>query len=725
MLTLSLLLALPLQDDAKVTLDLPITPLPAVFKQLEAQTGFGYQVTGPNRNQQVFVRVKDMPSAKVREAIAKVTDGHWTLAGSTWALVTKNDSSIKETAFRKTISTWFSKQKPVGSMNRAALEANLKRSIELSKQAENDNKKMMELYALSKFAPKERLVSRLILGLGLNEILSLGEQERRVYAFNPTSLQKSLPGNAGGAFTEFRREFSEYLDSVSRIAPATLNDDDETFGGWNPLIDPYRNTGPLAPPATMMFALRRMRGTVNYELQIYDAKGSRVDTEGGSLGADAEDMMTASDEVMGLNKAFNGLDMPVNLSEEDKQFSKDLKNNLFGGMMMGGPESKDPVSETTKQRLLNMDKQDPLTFGPTQMLQQFADVKKKQVVAKVTDLAIFSVAFGVEMDKPATLGSAVSLALGSYGRNFEGYEETDGLITLRPTQTEMIPFPIEMDRRATAQFLRSIQNGADSLEAVANLAVGADSAEDIQLPILLSMLFGSDTVMFFADQGFDLVKLYGQLNQTQKIMVKQGGLTIPLSNLNGPMAAHARKMLLSGEDGGHSAVAMAEGVAPSDSVMNGSPQESGPKYNDEITVKLANLPAGSGRLFINLTGKEELFIKTAASMFGGSQIANPSMVAYSLLTSEQNPNEQFMKMTGFSYGQQRTLSAKFNFGEATVHSRSIQAPLFAKDAKLLKLTDLSADFQKQVQDLLVEYRKQMQTLPMGGGGGGAAKPPVR
>lgn len=727
MLTLSLLLALPAQDDAKVTLDLPIAPLPVVLKQIEAQTGFIYQVTGPNRNQQIFIKVKDMPSAKLREAIAKVTDSNWTLAGSTWALITKNDVTVKDAAFRKGLSAWFAKQKAVTPMNRAALEETLKKSEQLAKQAENDGKKMMELYAMGRQLPKNRLASRIILSLGLNEVLSLADKERRVYAFNPTILQRALPGNAGAALAEYKREQAEYLNSVSRLYPAQLDGDDENFGNWNPLIDPYRNSGPVAPAAAMMFALKRTRGTVSYELLLYDAKGNRVETDGGTLSSEGEDLIAGMDVESGFHKQLRDLTMPVNLSEEDKIFAKDLKENLFGGMMMMGNEKKDPISEVTRQRLLNMDKVDPLTYGPTQMLQQFADVKKKNVVAKVTDLAIFSVSFGVDMEKPATLGSAVSLALGGYGQNFDGYDETDDLVTLRPTQSEMIPFPIEMNRQATAQFLRSIVGGGDSLEAVSTLAARADSAEDIQLPILLSMLFGSETMMFFAEQGFDLVKLYGQLNPAQKQVVKNNGLAIPLSSMVGPMSQHVRQMLLSGESfNGMSAPAMAEAAAaPDEQQIAEMMQGGGSHYNDEITVKLANLPAGSGRLLMTLKSKPELFMKTGGSMFMGNQVATPSAVAFTVLQSEQNPNEQFMKLSGFVNGMQRTLTAQFAFGEAIVQTRSVEAPLIEKNGRVMKLTDLSADFQKQVKDLMESYRKDMQTLPFGGGGGGAAKPPLK
>jgi hypothetical protein len=726
-LTLSLLLALPVQDDAKVTLDLPIAPLPVVLKQIEAQTGFAYQVTGPNRNQQIFIKVKDMPSAKLREAIAKVTDSNWTLAGSTWALITKNEVTVKDAAFRKSLSAWFAKQKAVTPLNRAALEEALKKSEQLAKQAESDGKKMMELYAMGRQLPKNRLASRIILSLGLNEVLSLADKERRVYAFNPTVLQKALPGSAGGALAEYRREQADYLNSVSRLYPAQLAGDDENFNNWNPLIDPYRHGGAVAPAAAMMFALKRNRGTVNYELLLYDAKGNRVETEGGALSSEGEDLMAGMDVEQGFHKQLQDLTMPVNLSEEDKIFAKDLKENLFGGMMMMGNEKKNPVSEITKQRLLNMDKVDPLTYGPTQMLQQFADVKKKNVVAKVTDLAIFSVSFGIDMEKPATLASAVSLALGAYGGGFEGYEESDDMITLRPTQSEMVPFPIEMNRPATAQFLRSVVSGVDPLEAVSNLAVRADNAEDIQLPILLSMLFGSETMMFFAEQGFDLVKLYGQLNPAQKEVVKNNGLALPLSTMTGPMAQHVRQMLLSGESfNGMSAPAAAEAAAaPDEQTIEAMMQGSGSHYNDEITVKLANLPAGSGRLLMTLKGKQELFMKTGGSMFMGNQVATPSAVAFTMLQSEQNPNEQFMKLSGFVNGLQRTLSAQFAFGEAIVQTRTIEIPLIEKNGRVMKLTDLSADFQKQVKELMETYRKDMQTLPMGGGGGGASKPPAR
>ncbi len=719
MLTLSLLIAMPFQDDAKVTIDLPISPLPVVLKQLESQTGNSYHVSGPNRDQQIFIRVKDMPSARLRQAIAKATDGTWSVSGGAYYLATKNDLTLKEASFRKSISAWFAKQKPVGAMNHAGIEANIKRSVQLAKEAENDEKKMTELYALARTSPNKRLISRALMSIGANEAASLAESERRVYAFNPTVLQKPLPAALGNALAEYRREQAEYIDSVSRIMPP-VNDIDEQngYGGWNPVVDPYRGLT-HQPAATMMVALRRTSGTVMYELMLFDAKGKRVGTESGSLRQDAEETDADQDEPGRTVKAFEGLDMPVNLSEDDKAFAKDLTVHLLGRMMTESAADKQPVSETTKQRLLNMDKQDLLTFGPTQMLRQYADVAKKQVVAKVTDLAIFSVAIGTDMEKEATLGSAVSLALGAFGKDFSGYEETDDLITLKPVYSEMLPFPVEMDRRATAQFLRSCARGEDTLEAVAGLAASSESLDDIQLPIFLSLLLGGDSTYLSAMQGFDLIKLYGQLNQTQKMAAKQGELVLSLNNLVGPLAAQTRKILLSGQ-GGSAGVAMPEGETElTEATMYD--MSSSDSYNDEITVKLANLPAAAGRLSISLKSKDELFMRMGMSILG-SQAATPMTVASTLVYSEQNPNEPYLKLSGFSYGQQKTLSARITFGTENIYTNNLKIPVFSKDSKVLKLTDLPQDFQKQVAEQLAEYRKQMQGFPPGGASGGI-KPP--
>lgn len=722
MLTLSLLLAFPVQDDAKVTLDLPISPLPAVFKHLQDQTGYGYQVNGPNRNQQIFVRVKDMPSAKLREAIAKVTDGTWSQAGGVWSLNTKNEVSVQDAAFRKSITAWFAKQKPVQAIDRAGLEATLKRSAELAKQAENDSKKMTELQALGRQAPKSRLISRLILGIGLNEVLSLGSKERRVYAFNPTSLQRPLPGNAAAALNEFKREHAEYMDSVSRLFPANL-DDDIDFNGWNPLIDPYRHEGKKPPAATLMFAIKRNRGSVSYELMVFDAKGARTDSEGGAFGPEFDDMMEGQEPNEMFHQGLVDLKMPVALKDEDKIFAKDLKDHIFGNLM-GTDQTPEPVSKITIDRLLNMDKVDPLTFGPTQMLQQFADVKKKQVVAKVTDLAIFSVALGLDMDQDPTLSTAITLSLGGLMKGSDGYEESEDLVTLKPSQSQMMPFPIEMDRQATARFLRSVASDADMLETISSLAASVDEAEDIQLPILLSMLFSGDAGQFFADQHFDLLKLYGQLNPAQKNIARQNGLTLALSTMVGPMAQHTRQMLLSGNQGNSMPSEMPASVPDSeDDSSISSFDYYGGSYNDEITVKLANVPASSGRVTVKLTSKEELFILSGATRFGGSQVANPSTVAYYMVYSEQNPNVSYMKVNGFSYGTQQTLGVTFSFGNAPVQSSSMEIPKVAKNAKPLKLNDLPSEFQKQVQEFMVSYRKDMQ-IPPTGGSGGAAKPPA-
>lgn len=727
-LTAALFLSLPFQDDVPVTLDLPISPLPVICKELEAQTGFQYQVNGANRNQQIFVRVSKMPSSRLRDAIAEVTKGRWTKAGSTWALQTFPDDSVQDEAFRKSVAAWFKKQPAVGPLDRRTIEEAIKKSIQMSKPGEENQTGFQDFYKMTSLTPKRRLMLRLAQGIGLNDLLTVGPDERRVYALNPTALQRRLPAGVTSVLAQYAAENRIFAEIASRVAPDDTGSEERA---WNPLIDPYRSeaSSTRENPVVLLFIARRTMGSLQTEVKLYNAKGYLIDQESDSIGGMLGEVMEAGAvEADPFPKELAGMDVPLILSEEEKLFTKDLQQLLSG---MGAGAKSSGVSEVTKTRLTNMDRSDPLLYGPTQMLRQFADHKKKQVVAKVTDLAIFSIAFGMDVEKPATLTSAISLALGafsSFGSKDHGIKETEDLITLSPVSSEMMPFSMSMDRQACARYFRAIIGGGEVFEASADLAASCRTGMDMQLPSMLGMMLGGEAQMFFDDSSFDLLKLYGLLNSQQRLMVKQGGLSLPLNGIFGPIAAHARQMLLNGEDS-YMGDDMAAPEAPEGPVAQVEApamtqlDEGMGRYDDEITVKLARMPMHLGVLQIAMDSKDALFIKSGMQMMSTTTEANPNTVAYMLVNSEQNPGQDYTKIAGFMYGKQRTLSAKFNFGKETLRASSLQTPLFAKSSKLLQLADLPAGFQAEVKKQMEDVRKEMLAMPRSGDGGGAIKPP--
>lgn len=675
--------------------------------------------SGPGRGQQVFVKVSAMPASRLRESLAEVTQGKWIKSGDGFMLMTTEEASKSDELYRKKLTAWFKKEPTVAALDRKTVEDAIKKSLERSKVDSDRTMVFMEAFASNSLTPKRRFVVRLVQRIGLSDLLTLGEDERRVYAANPTSLQRRLPASAAGAAAEFEKETSLFSDTARRLAPPKVAEDEQRY---NPLVDPYLGDSAQKTAAAVLVVMKRMMGSLMVEVKLYDSKGLLFDSLSESLGSEA--MMEALAGSSGkenemFHPALKGLDVPLKLSEEDRAFAKDLKS-----VFTGGAANAAGVSEATRQRLLNMDKVDPLLFAPTQMLVQLAEAKKKQVVAKVTDLAIFSSAFGVDMEKDPTLTTAISLALGAFMTKAEGINEQEDLLTLRPSTSDLIPFSPQMDRSATASFLRTIVSGADTLDALAALAVTSTGAMDLQLPIMLGMMLGGDVQNYFDDSSYNMLKLYGLLDGRQKSLVKQGGCILPLSSLVGPIAAHARMMLLNGTPSlmytpGNGAVAINDDTQEMPAMDGGG----GEKYEDEITVKLARLPAHLGVLKITMTSKEAFFMKMGSGPMSSTTETDASQAAYSLATQEAYPGEQYTKVRGFVYGSQRHLNSEFVFGKEVLSRAALQAPLIPKGAKLMTLKDLPPAFQEEVQKELVNARKAMQEAPRGDGGA-RVKPPL-
>jgi len=717
-----LLISLAAQAEPAVTLDLPITPLPIICREMESQTGVPHLVTGPDRGQQVFVRVTKMPASRLRATLAEVTQGKWVKSGDGFMLLTSEESSKSDAAYRKRITAWLKKEPTVPPLDQRAVDDAIKKSIQRPAVDMDRGLGFEEMFSMNSQTPKRRYVVRLAQGIGLNDLLTISEDERRVYALNPTSLQRRLPANASAATSEYLRETRLFSDSARRLAPAKVGGDEDQY---NPLVDPYLGERPMEAPAAILLVMKRTMGSLMADVKLYNSKGLLYDSITEPLGSDQimEAVMAAEGkEGETMHPALKGLEVPLKLSPEDKAFAKDLKAAFMGGA--GGVPA---VSESTRQRLMNMDKVDPLLFGPTQMLAQLADIKKKQVVAKVTDLAIFSAVFGADMEKEPTLTTALSLALGAFMTKADGIVEQDDLLSLRPTPGDFFPFSPEMDRAATAGFFRAIVGGGDTLDATANLAVTCKSAMDLQLPLMLGMLLGGEPQTYFDESSFNLFKLYGMLDASQKRAVKQGGCVLPLSGLIGPIAAHSRKMLLSGESLIYG-ISTSAPAAPSPSLQASQvefpiyDEGSNEKYDDEITVKLARMPAHLGVLRISMVSKEAIFMKTGTGPASSTTEAEASQTAYSLASEEMFPTEEYAKVRGFVHGTQRTLTSAFVFGKETLGQAMLQAPLIPKGARLMSFKDLPAAFQEEVRRELVEARKSLQEIPRGDGGGGV-KPP--
>lgn len=697
------LIILAAQAEPKITLELPISPLTVIAKEMASQTGLPHLVRGPETDQWVFVQVKDMPASRLREALAKATGGRWVSSGDGWILQTKDLSGLEDQAFVASITEWRARQKPVPAFDLPAFEAAVKRTEEIS-QAEYRGANYTELDTLMSTGPDRRLLQRILLMLPLAELTGIKAGESQFFSLEPTSLQRPLPRPAGSALADFASEAEQASRRLEAIAPPEGSQQRMTT-----LTLPFQAGERLTSATRILLNLRRLEGapgTLVVEATLYDKQGMRVHSISHSIGSSPSRVGGIAELAV---KALGDLKGAFEPSPEERAFAKDFMAAV--GQIQPGAK-KEPVSESTKQRLLNMDKVDLLTFGATEVMQSFAKETGKQVLAKVNDMAIYAsavVTMSAREMKGPPLGYAVAITTGIYGANNAEISEESDLIVFPPSASPDMP-RFRLPRRETARLVRASLQGRDLLDPLADLSLVCRSSTEMMFPTMLTSLAGGSAPMLAGEDPFNVLKLYGYLSHSERQTVKDGGLTLRIDRLHPAMQRHLLKTLLTGRDG--MTYPLPEG--------NGAdlpPRMSTGVYHLAPSVFLASPKAAQGSLTISLT-KTDGLLRSYGSALQGARICTVEQVAWDLYSREQyrgSPPQELL----YAQGTLMSLNASVLFPKAAVATKSFEIPSLAPGTQLMGLKELPSDFREAVEKRLNEIRLQYRNS----GGSGAVKPP--
>jgi hypothetical protein len=700
-------------QEPKISLELPILPLQSVLRELEAKTGQLYRVSGPDTEQRVFVSVKDLTPSRIRAALAEVTHGRWIQADQTYTLETVSPDWLKDRGFRESVETWYKAQKPVAPLDPEAIAKSQRESVALSDATSFDEQKMRKLNALQELAPSNRFIRRLVGQIPLAEMTSLQEGERKVFALEPTSLQKKFGPQAANHWASYLAEMQVFQEKASLIPDR----DEGVSRYWNPILDPFRQTVQNPPSTKFLLALSRSGSLVTAALNIYwedgtQAASDRLQISGQSLepGPAPQAEKSAFDELAGLTEK-------IEIDPEDAEFEKDMAKlrQVFSGNTI-------EISQVTRERLLNMDKQDPLLFGPSRLLKRFTQKQNKSVVAKVTDLSFLVSTFSQPNAGTPTMKEALTFSFGFFGRPGDAVKVTDDLITLRPPVVSVTPFPSLMDRSSTAKYLKVLDKKQDAFDALALVFAASKSIQDALLPAFLGGFFDPSVRYVLEPEAFEMLKLYGMLTSQQKSQARASEVKLSLAALSPQMLRQVNKMVLWSEKGIRAVPEPAQDRAVS---MDGEEVEDSyswedRSWNSEPTNALTRVSSTESWVEFSFKTQDRLMMVTGTSEVDRQlQAATPNTVAWALVSQEMNPGRQYGGLQGFVQGEQDQLNLTLNLGKAGVQKRVYKLPR-SKGGSLMKFSDLPADFQAKVAPLKEQYR---QSYRSGGSGGGAVKPP--
>lgn len=699
-------------QEPKLTLDLPILPLNQVLHELEKQTGVVYRVSGPEPEQRVFVSVKDLPISRIREALAEVTQGRWIQADKMLTLETVSEDWLRDSSFRASVTKWHSSVKSVPPLDPNEVAKMQQEAMELTNASSHDAQWSRKMDTIRRQSPDARLINRLVAHLPLQELLTMKDGERKVFSIQPTALQKALPARASSDWQSFLNEIEVFKDKAALLPKRDPNQ----ARYWNPLVDPFLSDFQSPTPKSFLVSLTRNNNSLQAGLSTYWDQGYMGGSETLTLSGENASLEERSKEKSDFDD-LAGLTEALEVDPEDEAFQKDIAK-----LRSGGGRTAVEISKSSEDRLLNMDKVDPLLYGPTKLMRQFTALQKKSVVAKVTDMSFLIPAVTGPTGSSPKLREGLMYSFAYFGSIGDSVKLADDLVTLRPQSDLSMPFPSLMNRKAVSTYLKAIKSGKDEIETFADLCAGSKTYQDVLLPSVLASLFGAPNVFAYDSENFDLFKLYGTLTAQQRQQAKGAGVSLSLASLSPAQSQHVYKMLLWSDRG--------IGIKPPQAVNTAFPAPTEDEMNDEKydhrtwdsepTNALTKASWNQSFLRFKMVKKDQVMMVTGSQGVDSSvQAATPSTVAWAIVQEEMQPNRQFGKLLGFVNGEERSLKVTFDFGTVGAQNRVLKMPK-SKGGAMMKFSDLPAEFQQQVNAQKVHYKDSFSSPT---GSGGAIKPP--
>ncbi len=699
------------QESASISLDLPILPLHSILREMEAKTGQVYKVSGPDPEQRLYINIRDFSVERLRAALAEVTQGKWIYTGQTYTLETVSESLLIDKGYRDGVARWQKAQKPLAPITAEEVAQLQKESSDITAAAETDITKARQLNAFSDKSPSSRLVRKLVAHIPLEEMTAMQNGERKVFSLNPTMLQKALDHRA-------QNDWSAYLGEIAIFKEKALLFPQNTrvpSRFWNPMVDPFREGNGNPPLKTFFVCLRREGAILSASVKTYVDGGFLGGTNSITIGGTLAASESGKPQEQNAFDALAGLEETVVTDPEDEVFSADIAKlrNSSGRTVI-------ETSELTKERLANMDKVDPLLYGPTRMMRQFAGLQNKNIVAKVIDLSFLVPALASQPGEKVKMRDALRYSMGAFDSVGDLVKSEADLITLRPRVTASMPFPLLMNRKESAKFLRSAWKGGSIVDALAILCAGSQSTRDVLIPSLLASLYGESAMFSYEEDNFNMLKLYGLLTPQQREEAKRSKVVISMAGLNPAMSRHVQKMLLWSERGIGVLPPSQDGADISDNDDGSSDGEySFRDYEHEPTVALTRASLPHSTITISFSQKDRLMMQLGSP--GGTaslQHATTDNVAWQLYLLEASPGRERSMLLGFQQGEQRRLKVVFDLAGAGSQTREISMPK-SKGGSLMKFDELPEEFRQAVLVKKGRFRSDL----VQSGNSGALKPP--
>lgn len=695
-------------QDAKVTYSTVAVSAKKAIADLAEKTGKKLACSPAMEREVLILNLHDAPLDKVMAEIANVTSGTWTQEGDITYLSTNGSVRAGE------------EQKAADHLS-GQIDAFLKKQQDTMAKAakEAGDQSVNAAAAMFGMMGNSSSLMKLAFAIGAKQ-LAVSEGGRVVFSTNPTGMQKSLPSAAGPIIADYVTEHNKMAVMAKQDEPAKIDSDENMSALMDLFGSRMKKPQPItAPPAkALVVASRRgLFGGLTLELKLYDANGKVLASSTMPIMVD----MPFDPETIGKPApAPKTQGKDIELSPVAQELYK--AGNSFG--VMGG-SSNLKLSAAALDAMKDPVEHDPLSFVYSEGLIAVSKDRNEQLVADLPDgmLSFFG-----------NLTAKGKLTQDSFLKDLQGddkghVQEANGWLIVSPDN------PVKSrkeraDRFALRALIRAAQaNGYASLDVLAEYATKNESPlEGAPATASYVMLFAPNAVQqsMMGMTNWDVLRLYGYLSSGQRQSLRQGA-RLPFSSLSPDQQKQLNKMLFGADE-----TLMVENRGPNqpkqdpitEMIMSQVQRFGGGNETDFRTEPTEVMPSGlpsNGFISVNFTSEPIAQPQTMSTDFGRMSTVGPMELGLFKFFKEDPAMSQISgslpTLDDLKVGTRSVYNFTFAVAPNVVQKQTLNDDTIPKDAPVYKITNLPSDFQKKIDEMAVNMKKNPIWKMVGAMGG--------
>lgn len=495
--------------DQRVSVRQQAARLPNALENLSQETGVRLEAAPFFANDVVMVTVRDRPLKDVLDKIAEVVSGEWRVVEGVRVLG-RNQAKLQEEERRsleQRIASVRTAQAKAAELLAApytfdSLQDALLRRDDIEKRGGESltTDQYMALQRIASLGPVQRAALRLFVTLDPKVVGGLPPRGRVVFSTSPTAMQRQLTGSA------IARKLLEEQALWADVHQSGAHSDTRIFFG--PTEAPTR-------PFTRGIAKFRITAERTHWSDIPSVTFSVVAEDGRVMAHTSIDLWSLTYTKPAEQPTTPSQpNEPIPLSDSAKEF---LEFALKRSGSPGASATYNPVPAGLRERLLNPERHDPLSFLISEALQFMVDRREIDFVGLIPDNLAVSVGMreGDTRITTAMLGRRIGRLLHE--------DETEKWLTLRPAD----PYrerSMRIDRAALGELLRSVaQHGRMTLDAAAAFVLKSAPPSYGWIRLASAMIEPSGEYDFWQRGDVDALRLYGTLSAQQRQLLASGG----------------------------------------------------------------------------------------------------------------------------------------------------------------------------------------------------------